>query len=122
MTELPFSYLYPKLMHPVFPTLRRYDRFGSVGDVVRVRVKPLEYTAEAEVLAKSKRTWADMGEHFVTYDTATDTREGAEDHINQWYRNPIKDTEDLTLYTLKWMDHQRVIKHLTEEASVNVTP
>jgi len=113
MTEVPFSYLYPKLMHPVFPTLRRHDRFGEVGEPVEVMVKPTCYSAEAEVVSKEQRKWVDMTTHLLTYDTDTETREEALEHINQWYQNPITPGEELNLYLLKWTEADATITDLT---------
>jgi len=113
MTNLPFSYLYPKLMHPVFPTLRRHDRFGEVGESVEVMVKPTGYSAEAQVLTKEKWRWMDMPDHLLTYDTDTETREEALEHINQWYQNHINRDEELNLYLLKWVDPDATITDLT---------
>ena len=105
ITELPFSHQYEKLEHPVFPTIRRRDKYGEVGDRVTVTVGH-DKLCEAEIIAKEKRCIGNMSKEFLCYDTDTDSEEAAEGVLNSFYRNPIRVTEELTQYVLiKLPDH-----------------
>lgn len=96
---LPFSNHYEKLDHPVFPTIRRRDKYGEVGDRVTVTVKG-ETLCEAEIIAKEQRCIGNMSTAFLCYDTDTETEQAAEDVLNSFYRTPIRVTEELTQYVL----------------------
>lgn len=104
--ELPFSHQYPKLDYAVFPTIRRRDKYGTVGDTLTVVYSPNarrnEELGEASIIAKEKRSLTDMTTAFLCHDTNSDTFSGAVESINEFYRKPIEADEQLTLYWLKW--------------------
>ena len=103
---LPFSHAYGKLNRSVFPTIRRRDKFGSVGDLVSVTLGERgnrENVGVAEIIGKESERWDALSDRFVTYDTDTENREGATKTINSFYRHPISDDEHLTIYWCKWV-------------------
>lgn len=108
---LPFSDAdYSKLNHAVFPTIRRRDKYGNVGDVNTITHGPKrdrEKLGEAEVIAKETITIEELNNQFFKFDTQTETLEGALSSINKFYQNPIELDEELTLYWNRWVDHER---------------
>jgi hypothetical protein len=104
MTDvLPFSHDYPKLHEKLFPTLRRRDKFGDVGDTVTVTVDG-EKVGAARIIAKETRAWKNMSTEFVTHDTDSEDRDAALDSINEFYRNPVEPSEELTQYVCIWLE------------------
>jgi len=110
--ELPFSHEYAKHNRAVFPTIRRRDKFGDVGDVVTV-TGDNEKLGDAEVVAKETVQFRDLPTWLLCYDcdvarattdSGADLREAAYDHINNFYRNSIEMDEPLTMYWLRWVD------------------
>jgi len=109
--ELPFSHEYAKHDRVVFPTIRRRDKFGDVGDVVTVTADD-EKLGDAEVVAKETVTFNDLSTWLLchdcdvskaTTDSDVDLREAAYSHINNFYRNSIGMSESLTMYWLRWV-------------------
>jgi len=107
---LPFSDTeYDKLDRAVFPTLRRRDKYGEVGDVNTIEHGPQqnrEVIGRAEIIAKETVTLGELNNQFVKFDTQTETVEGAFKAINQFYKNRITSDEELTLYWNRWVDHE----------------
>lgn len=105
---LPFSDTdYDKLDRAIFPTVRRRDKYGDVGDVRPVEYGPRgdrEVIGRAEVLAKETVALTDLMGPFLRFDTQSDTDAAAVDSINEFYRNPIDSDEDLTLYWNGWVE------------------
>jgi len=108
--SLPFSHTdYDKLERDVFPTVRRRDNFGEIGDTNTVRVGEYgdrEVVGTAEIIAKETATLHELMGPFLQFDTQSDTDAEALDTINEFYRNPIAMDEELTLYWNKWVDHE----------------
>jgi len=104
---LPFSHTdYDKLQHPVFPTIRRRDKYGDVGDVRPVIVGSKgdrETWGEAEVIAKETVTIKELNDNFFCWDTQAREFDGAMESINKFYRNAITMDEELTLYWNRWV-------------------
>lgn len=105
---LPFSDTeYDKLDHAVFPTIRRRDKYGDVGDVNTIEhgeYGDREVIGRAEIIAKETITLADLNDQFFCFDTQSANPENAYKSISKFYRNPIEPTEELTLYWNKWVD------------------
>jgi hypothetical protein len=105
---LPFSHTdYDKLDRAVFPTVRRRDKYGDVGDVNTVRVGEYgdrEAVGTAEIIAKETVPLEELMGPFLRFDTQSDTDAEALDTINEFYRNPIEMDEELTLYWNQWVD------------------
>lgn len=106
---LPFSATeYDKLNHAVFPTLRRRDKYGDVGDVNTVVHGPRgdrDELGKAEIIAKETVTIAELNHQFFQFDTQSESFDAAYESINKFYQNPIGRTEDLTLYWNRWANH-----------------
>lgn len=115
---LPFSHSdYDKLQHRVFPTIRRRDKFGAVGDVNEIMVGPKgerDSWGKAEIIAKETVTLQTLPTSLLCWDTETHIncatnkgmshRRQAKQSINEFYQNPIQPEEDLTLYWNRWVD------------------
>lgn len=106
---LPFSHTdYDKLHHAVFPTLRRRDKYGDVGDVNEVMVGPKgnrESWGNAQIIAKETVTLLDLNNELFKYDTQAETMAEGKETINAFYRNNIGAEEEITLYWNKWVDN-----------------
>ena len=108
-TELPFSSAhYSKHTFAVFPTIRRRDKYGDVGDVVDVVIgqdhTDRELAGTALIIAKEQTTLADLPDAFLMHDTETRTRREAEEYLQSFYQTPIEMDEALTLYWCRWTD------------------
>ena len=107
---LPFSDTdYDKLNHAVFPTLRRRDKYGSVGDVNTITHGSKgnrDELGQAEIIAKETVTLEELNWQFFKFDTQSETLEGAFESINSFYQNPIERDEELTLYWNRWVDYE----------------
>lgn len=105
---LPFSDTdYDKLHRAVFPTIRRRDKYGVVGDVntiVHGEQGDREELGDAEIIAKETVTLAEIEGPFLRFDTQSDTDDEAYTSINKFYRKPIQRDEELTLYWNRWVD------------------
>jgi len=116
--ELPFSHEYAKHDRAVFPTIRRRDKFGDVGETVEVTADG-EKLGDAEVVAKETVRFGDLPTWLVCYDCDVDVsdwsgelRDAAYDHINNFYRISIGMDEPLTMYWLRWVgdsDQQELV-------------
>lgn len=111
LTVLPFSHRhYHKLRLAVFPTLRRRDKFGSVGDKVAINVgeqHKRDRAGEARIVAKETIAVRDLSTAFLCFDTETSVigsarRAEARESLNSFYQTPIEDDEQITLYWLRW--------------------
>jgi hypothetical protein len=110
MSKLPFSNVqYDKLNRAVFPTLRRRDKYGDVGTINTIthgkRGERVEL-GEAEIIAKEKVTLQELNDQFVQFDTQSVDYKEAMDTINHFYKNPIAQNEELTLYWNRWVNHE----------------
>lgn len=107
---LPFSATdYDKLDRAVFPTIRRRDKYGDVGDVntiIHGSQGRRERLGEAEIVAKETVTLAGLNRQFLKFDTQSETLREAYDTINKFYTNPIMRDEALTLYWNKWVSRE----------------
>lgn len=107
---LPFSETeYDKLDRAVFPTIRRRDKYGEVGDVNTIThglQGDRDVIGKAEVIAKETVTLEELRGPFLRFDTQSDTDAQAVESINEFYRDPIGKVEPLTLYWNKWVDHE----------------
>jgi len=114
---LPFSHTdYDKIQHPVFPTIRRRDKYGDVGDIREVIVGPKgdrDTWGKAKVIAKETVTPQELPTSFLCWDTDTEirpeknykpNRQRATDTLNEFYRNRIQIDEELTLYWNQWVE------------------
>jgi len=115
---LPFSHTdYDKLQHPVFPTIRRRDKYGDVGDVRPVIVGSKgdrETWGKAKVIAKETVTINELPTSFLTWDTNVDVEavmfggkhpgKQAYQSLNKFYKNRIQPDEELTLYWNQWTE------------------
>ncbi|MFW5905784.1 MAG: hypothetical protein ACOCUO_02965 [archaeon] len=109
---LPFTTTdYDKFKHPVFPTIRRRDKYGDVGDVNEVRVDG-HFIGTVEIVAKETVTIDELNEQLFQYDTDTATTDTAREYINGFYQRPIGDSEPLTMYWNRWVNKKD--KPLTE--------
>jgi len=107
---LPFSTTdYDKLDRAVFPTIRRRDKYGDVGDVNTVVAGPRgdrEPLGEAEIIAKETVAVRDIKGPFFWFDTQSSSNGEAYKSINKFYRNDIEPDEELTLYWNKWVGRE----------------
>jgi len=107
---LPFSETeYDKLNHAVFPTLRRRDKYGDVGDVNTVVHGPRGERDElgaAEVVAKETVTLEELNAQFFQFDTQSESWDAAYESINKFYQKDIQRDEELTLYWNRWVNYQ----------------
>jgi len=107
---LPFSSTeYDKLEHAVFPTIRRRDKYGDVGDVNEIRAGERGsrvLLGTAEIVAKEMITLGELNRELFKYDTQSDAAGEAWESINKFYRNPIGEDEPLTLYWNRWVDKE----------------
>jgi len=104
---LPFTHHYDKLDREIFPTVRRRDKFGSVGTINAVEVGARgnrEVIGGAKIIAKETVTLVDLMGPFIRFDTQSDTDAEALATINEFYRNPITMDEELTLYWNRWVE------------------
>jgi len=115
---LPFSHTdYDKLTHAVFPTLRRRDKYGKVGDVNEIMVGSKgnrESWGKAEIIAKETVELRRLPTSFLCWDTdykidtaieyGNNPRKGANDALNYFYRNDIQPQEEITLYWNRWVN------------------
>jgi hypothetical protein len=108
---LPFSHTdYDKLTHAVFPTLRRRDKYGSVGDVNEIMVGSKgnrESWGKAEIVAKETVTLAELPDALLMWDTESSTPPEAIKSINKFYRNDIQPQEEITLYWNRWVNRSK---------------
>lgn len=120
--ELPFSHEYAKHDRVVFPTIRRRDKFGDVGDVVAV-TGDNEKLGDAEIVAKETvqfrdlPTWLlcyDCGVPKVTTNNDADFRAAAHDSLSGFYQNGIKMDEPLTMYWLRWVGDSEQAELVTD--------
>jgi len=107
---LPFSSTeYDKLGYSVFPTIRRRDKYGDVGDVNEIRAgeRGERITlGRAKIIGKDTVTVDGMNHRLLEFDTnATDMTEAWE-LLNSFYRNEIDPHETLTLYWNVWVDKE----------------
>ena len=65
--ELPFSHEYAKHDRAVFPTIRRRDKFGDVGETVEVTADD-EKLGDAEIVAKETVRFGDLPTWLLCYD------------------------------------------------------
>jgi hypothetical protein len=108
-SRLPFSDDYDKLDRAVFPTVRRRDKYGDVGDevvVVQGSKGDREEIGLAKIITKEIVTLHDIEGPFLRFDTQSDSDKEASESLNQFYRNPIEPDESLTLYWLRWVADQ----------------
>lgn len=107
---LPFSDTdYDKLDRAVFPTVRRRDKYGDVGDVNTVTHGPKgsrDELGQAEIIAKETITLDKLTGPFLLFDTQSLNGQEAVDSINQFYRNDIDPQEELTLYWNRWVNNE----------------
>lgn len=110
-TALPFSEEeYDKLHMAVFPTLRRRDKYGDVGDVVPIekgKKGKREYIGDAVIVSKETVECSRLNPNFLKFDTQTPERKTAryaKRSLSSFYKNPIEWGEEITLYWLKWVD------------------
>jgi hypothetical protein len=105
--KLPFSSKeYDKLDRAVFPTIRRRDKYGDVGDVNTViagEKGDREVLGDAEIIAKEKVTLKELMGPFIWFDTQSYSDAAARTSINRFYQTPIEMEEELTLYWNKWV-------------------
>lgn len=118
---LPFSHDdYDKLQHAVFPTLRRRDKYGEVGDVNEIMVGPKgdrESWGKAEIIAKETVEFRELPTSFLCWDTNVAIeetmpwveREEAFETINEFYRNDIEPDERITLYWNRWLNYEDLL-------------
>jgi len=113
---LPFSSTeYDKLDHAVFPTIRRRDKYGDVGDVNEVRAGEKGrrvLLGTAEIIAKETVTVGSINTGLLLFDTDTNSEIDALELINSFYTNEVTRDEPLTLYWNRWLDKEN--KTLTE--------
>ena len=106
--RLPFSHKgYTKLEMAVFPTVRRRDKYGDVGDTVSVEVGERgerEKWGEAEIVAKNEWLLGEIPDKFLLYDTESGIIGEARDSIQSFYRTPLEHDEPMTVYWLRWTD------------------
>jgi len=107
---LPFSSTeYDKLDYDVFPTIRRRDKYGRVGDVNEVKAGERgnrRLLGTAEIIAKETVTINSLNSELFKFDTDTNTVAQAQELVNQFYTDPIGKTESLTLYWSRWIDKE----------------
>jgi hypothetical protein len=107
---LPFSDTdYDKLKHPVFPTIRRRDKYGDIGDVNTVthgESGNRDELGRALIVGKETVTIKTMPEALFLWDTESDTFEDAYESINKFYQTPIAMDEELTMYWNKWVNYE----------------
>jgi hypothetical protein len=110
---LPFSDTdYDKLNHAVFPTIRRRDKYGDVGDVNTImhgEKGKRDKLGEAEIIAKETITLNELNNQFFKFDTQETSYKSALDSINKFYRNNIGMDEELTLYWNRWVNHGELL-------------
>jgi hypothetical protein len=116
---LPFSKTdYDKLHRAVFPTIRRRDKYGDVGDVNTIthgQRGDRDVIGTAEIIAKETATLDDLRGPFLRFDTQSDTDDEAVTSINKFYRDPIGEDEPLTLYWSRWTHRQKTENSTLEE-------
>jgi len=107
---LPFSSTeYDKLDHAVFPTIRRRDKYGDVGDVNEVRAGERGrrvLLGTAEIIAKEIVKVESLNKQLFKYDTNTNSKTSGLQLINSFYTNDISEDEPLTLYWNRWIDKE----------------
>lgn len=105
---LPFSDTdYSKLDRKVFPTIRRRDKYGDVGDVNDITHGPVgnrETIGRAEIVAKETVTLEELSDQFLMRDTESMSASESVISINSFYSKPIGSDEGLTLYWNRWVD------------------
>lgn len=106
-TVIPFSGKdYIKHKHPVFPTIRREDKFGDVGDVLTVEKDDGEdqwKMGKVEIVAKDKQYLLALSSQFLSFDTNLQTPAHAVRSIQSFYDDPIDPDEKFVIYWLKWV-------------------
>jgi len=126
--ELPFSHEYAKHDRAVFPTIRRRDKFGDVGDVVTVTVGQRGETdklGDAEIVAKETVQFRNLPTWLLCYDCEIspdsetpnrngDLRAAAHDSLSSFYRNSIEMSEPLTMYWLRWVGDSEQAELVTD--------
>lgn len=101
MKRLKFSHShYLKLQHPLFPTIRRRDKYPDAGE--RVEIATPQENFEATVVKKVKMKLGEIPTIFLRYDTAREgevpeNREEAMDILNSFYVKPLQDDEEVTV-------------------------
>jgi len=127
--ELPFSHGYAKHDRVVFPTIRRRDKFGDVGDVVAVTVGQRGETDElgaAEIVAKETVQFRNLPTWLLCYDCEIspdsetpnlngDLRAAAHDSLSGFYQNDIEMDEPLTMYWLRWVGDSEQTELATDD-------
>lgn len=107
---LPFSSTdYDKLKHDVFPTIRRRDQYGDIGDVNTVVAGPRgkrQTLGQAEIIAKETATLKELNNQFLMFDTNTTDYSSAIELINSFYRDEIGENEELTIYWNRWTNKE----------------
>lgn len=107
---LPFSDVeYSKLQYSVFPTLRRRDKYGDVGDTNTITHGPKgdrEELGTARIVAKETVCMEDerFTDAFFKFDTESESWDEAYDSINRFYTKLIEPDEELTLYWSCWTE------------------
>lgn len=106
---LPFSDTdYSKLSFRVFPTLRRRDKYGSVGEVNEIKKGPKGERVtigKAQIVAKETKTLDELSTPFLCFDTESKHWDEAYQRLNRFYRKPIEPDEELTIYWNRWVDN-----------------
>ena len=97
MSYIKFSHDYSKLDYPVFPTIRRYDRY-ELSEHIQVKTPTKNFPAL--IISKAFVKLSLLQTEFLCLDTDTKTREEAYKVLNSFYRKPITEEEVLTVLTL----------------------
>ena len=100
---------YDKLDYMVFPTIRRRDKYGDVGDTNEVIAGPRgerRTLGRAEIIAKDTVTMASLNNQLFMFDTDTTHYDDAVNLINSFYSDDVENGEELTLYWNRWVDRE----------------
>lgn len=100
---------YSKLQFRVFPTIRRDDTHGDVGDINEITHGPdgnREALGMAEVIAKETICLTDdrFTDNFFKFDTEAESWDHAYESLCGFYDTAIEPSEELTLYWNLWVD------------------
>lgn len=100
-----FSHFYPKLTMPIFPTIRRIDKYvpGRIYEIfLRENYKKMRLRY-AKCIGKFAANLLNIPVKFLLFDTNTETREMAVKLINSFYQHPIQNHEKMTVIFLEWI-------------------
>lgn len=91
-----FSEDYPKLREEYFSTIRRYDKGFKKEQEVTIKTPTKEF--QAVIIVKFKEYLKNIPTDFLIEDTGRSTRDEAIKLLNSFYRKPIAEDEELTIY------------------------